>query len=171
MSNFGIICEFNPLHKGHEYLITEARKKGQVICVISGNFVQRGDTAIAEKAVRTEAALNCGADLVIELPVLWSMSTAQNFALGGVSALEFAGCDNLIFGSECGDVSRLTKTADILSSPLFPQILSKYTSNGITFAKARGNAAIELGADSDILTGANNNLAIEYILAARSIGN
>jgi len=167
----GIIAEFNPLHKGHEYLITEARKKGKVICVISGNFVQRGDTAIAEKAVRTEAALNCGADLVIELPVLWSMSTAQNFALGGVSALGFAGCDNLIFGSECGDISRLTKTADILSSPLFPQILSKYTSNGITFAKARENAAIELGADTDILTGANNNLAIEYILAARSIGS
>ena len=67
----GIIAEFNPLHKGHEYLISEAKKQGTVVCVISGNFVQRGDTAIAEKRVRALASLRCGADLVLELPVLW----------------------------------------------------------------------------------------------------
>ena len=111
----GIIAEFNPLHKGHEYLITEARKKGQVICVISGNFVQRGDTAIAEKAVRTEAALNCGADLVIELPVWNSVSTAEKFAFTGVHLLNSLGCvDRIYFGSECGDIVPLKKIANAL---------------------------------------------------------
>ena len=119
MSTVGIIAEFNPLHKGHEYLISEAKKLGSVVCVISGNFVQRGETAIAEKRVRAKAALIAGADIVLELPVLWSMSTAQNFALGGVSALWYAGCDTLMFGSECGNVDELIKTADILESDEF----------------------------------------------------
>lgn len=169
MSVTGIIAEFNPLHKGHEYLISKAREKGGVVCVISGNFVQRGDTAIAEKGIRAEAALGCGADLVLELPVLWSMSTAQNFALGGVSALQLAGCDNLMFGSECGDISKLQSAADILSSPEFSENLSMQLKRGITFAKARENAAMDSGLCEGILSGANNNLAVEYILAARAL--
>jgi cytidyltransferase-like protein len=92
LSVTGIIAEFNPLHSGHEYLIKKAKEKGPVVVCLSGNFVQRGDTAIAEKRIRTKMALQCGADLVLELPVLWSMSTAQNFALGGVSALNFVCC-------------------------------------------------------------------------------
>ena len=167
MSVTGIIAEFNPLHKGHEYLINQASKKGAVVCVISGNFVQRGDTAIAEKSVRAKAALNCGADLVLELPVLWSMSTAQNFALGGVSALRFAGCDSIMFGSECGDINILKNAADILSHPNLPEHLNHHLEKGITFAVARQAAAEELGAPKNIFDGANNNLAIEYILAAK----
>lgn len=169
MSVTGIIAEFNPLHKGHQYLISKAKEKGPVICVISGNFVQRGDTAIAEKSVRAEAALSCGADLVLELPVLWSMSTAQNFALGGVSALGYAGCDSIMFGSECGDISSLESAADTLSHPEFSEHLSHHLQKGITFAKARQNAAEELGAPYGVFSGANNNLAIEYILAAKSL--
>ncbi|MBR7132965.1 MAG: nucleotidyltransferase family protein [Clostridia bacterium] len=170
MGVIGIIAEFNPLHKGHEYLINEAKKQGTVVCVISGNFVQRGDTAIAEKRVRALAALRCGADLVIELPVIWSMSTAQSFALGGVSALKAAGCDKIMFGSECGNISKLLMAADILQSSAFSEKLNSELKSGITFAKARQNAAEALGLKEGVLSGANNNLAIEYILAARSLG-
>lgn len=171
MSIFGIIAEFNPLHKGHEYLISKARENGPVVCVMSGNFVQRGETAIADKRIRALAALKSGADLVLELPVLWSMSTAQNFALGAVYILSCLGCDNLIFGSECGEVDKLIKTAEILESPEFSNTLSEKLKSGITFAKARSIAAESLGAEKDILLGANNNLAIEYIIASRKIGS
>lgn len=166
MSVTGIIAEFNPLHKGHEYLIKKAGISGPVVCVISGNFVQRGETAIAEKRIRTKAALRCGADLVLELPVLWSMSTAQNFALGGVSALCFAGCDKILFGSESGDIKRLKNTANILNSREFSNELEKELKNGVTFAVARQKAAEICGCDTGILQGANNNLGIEYITAA-----
>lgn len=167
----GVIAEFNPLHKGHEYLLKKAGEKGPVICVISGNFVQRGETAIAEKRIRTKAALMCGADLVLELPVLWSMSTAQNFALGGVSALHYAGCDRIMFGSEKGDVEELKKASDILHYPDFSMYLEKELKKGITFAAARQLAAEKCGLDGKILEGPNNNLGLEYIGAAKILGS
>jgi len=166
----GIIAEFNPLHNGHKYLIEKAKEKGPVVCVLSGNFVQRGETAIAEKRVRTKAALLCGADLVLELPVLWSMSTAQNFALGGVSALGYAGCDGILFGSEKGDISELKKAAEILQSEKYLEILDKEISKGVTFAAARQISAEKCGLEKGILEGANNNLGIEYIIAAKKLG-
>lgn len=169
MFGIGIIAEFNPLHKGHEYLIKEAQKQGSVVCVISGNFVQRGDCAIAEKRIRALACLRAGADLVIELPVLWSMSTAQNFALGGVSALVNAGCKKIMFGSECGDVNELLEAAEILASNEFQALVSKKLESGITFAAARQLAAEELGVKKGLLEGVNNNLGLEYILAAKSL--
>ncbi|MBR5224028.1 MAG: nucleotidyltransferase family protein [Clostridia bacterium] len=170
MSRIGIIAEFNPLHLGHKYLIDEAKKQGEVVCVISSNFVQRGDTAIVEKRVRTQMALDCGADLVLELPVCYSMSTAQNFAFGGVSALVMAGCDTIMFGSETGEIEPLLKTAEILNSTDFKEKLSQNLKNGRTFAKARQITAESCGAPKGILEGANNNLAIEYILAAKQLG-
>lgn len=166
----GIVAEFNPLHKGHEYLIKNAKKKGAVAVVLSGNFVQRGDVAIAEKGIRTQAALLAGADLVVELPVLWSMSTAQNFCLGGVSALKCCGCDEIMFGSEFGNIDSLNQVADILLSDEFKEKIDAELKKGITFAAARENAAVACGADSEILKGANNNLGIEYILAAKQNG-
>lgn len=169
MSTVGIIAEFNPLHNGHKYLINEAKKYGKVVCVISGNFVQRGDTAIYDKYIRAKSALLCGADLVAELPVCYSMSTTQNFALGGVSVLWALGCDTLMFGSECGDIESLIKTAEVLKSAQFEAKLPEYLQKGITFAKARQLAAEECGAPKDILNGANNNLAVEYITAAKNI--
>ncbi len=170
MARIGIIAEFNPLHLGHKYLIDEAKKCGTVVCAISSNFVQRGDTAIFEKRTRAKMALCCGADLVLEIPVCYSMSTAQNFALGGVAALMAAGCDTLMFGSEAGDISALLKTAEILISDKFSQILGEKLKSGVTFAKARQEAAEECGAPKDVLQGANNNLAIEYIIASKSLG-
>lgn len=167
----GVIAEFNPLHKGHEYLIEKAKEKGPVVCALSGNFVQRGEAAIFEKRIRAKAALMCGVDLVLELPVMWSMSTAQNFALGGVSVLDYAGCNRILFGSENGDISELYKAADILSSFEFSDFLDKELKRGITFAAARQYAAEKCGLESEILNGANNNLGIEYIAAAKRLGS
>lgn len=170
MSTVGIIAEYNPLHKGHEYLISEAKKLGRVVSIISGNFVQRGDTAIVSKEIRANSALISGVDLVAELPVLWSMSTAQNFAIGGVSAAVGLGCDILIFGSEIGEIEPLLKIADILTSNDFSQLLNNYLADGITFALARQKACEDLGAEKEILNKPNNNLGIEYIVAAKKLG-
>lgn len=170
MSVTGIIAEFNPLHTGHAHLLERAKERGTVVAVISGNFVQRGDLAIAEKRVRTRAALLGGADLVLELPVAYSMSTAQNFALGGVSALNAVGCDSLIFGSESGDITELAAACEILKAKEFPEKLNAYLTTGMTFAAAREKAACDLGLKKGVLSGANNNLAVEYMCAAKNIG-
>lgn len=170
MSVTGIIAEFNPLHTGHALLLERAKERGTVVAVMSGNFVQRGDLAIAEKRVRTRAALIGGADLVLELPVAYSMSTAQNFALGGVSALKAAGCDALLFGSESGDITELAAACEILNTKEFSERLNIHLSTGITFAAARENAACDLGLKKGVLSGANNNLAVEYMCAAKNIG-
>lgn len=170
MSTIGIIAEFNPLHSGHKYLLKQAKQLGTVVCAISGNLVQRGDTAICEKRLRAKDALLNGADVVIEMPVLWSMSTAQNFALGGISALKAAGCDTVMFGSECGDTALLQKAAELLLTPEFSELLGIELKKGITFAKARQNVCEKLGLEAGLLEGANNNLAIEYIIAAKRLG-
>lgn len=170
LSVTGIIAEFNPLHTGHELLLKKAREQGTAVAVISGNFVQRGDCAIAEKRIRARAALLCGADLVLEMPVSYSMSTAQNFALGGVSALKAVGCDALLFGSESGDITELKTACGILKTKEYSERLNTYLDTGITFAAAREKAANDLGLKEGVLSGANNNLAVEYMLAAENIG-
>ena len=170
MAITGIIAEFNPLHNGHKRLIDEAKSKGNLVAaVISGNFVQRGECAIAEKEVRTRFALICGVDIVAELPTLWSMSTAGNFALGGVWQLYCLGCEEIIFGSECGDIEKLKHTADILCSDEFFSLLTKKVNGALTFATAREEAASELGADISLFKNPNDNLGIEYIIAAKKL--
>ncbi|MBE6727725.1 MAG: nucleotidyltransferase family protein [Ruminococcaceae bacterium] len=171
MAIIGIIAEFNPLHNGHKALLQAAKAQDNtVVCVISGNFVQRGDTAVIPKLKRAESALRCGADLVAELPVLWSMSTAQNFALGGVSQLMALGCDEIMFGSECGDINELLNAADILQSNDFADILADELKSGVSFANARSEAVKKLGLASPVLSTPNDTLGIEYILAARRLG-
>ncbi len=170
MAVTGIIAEFNPLHKGHELLINAAKNGETVVAVISGNFVQRGEAAIAEKRIRAEAALKCGVDLVVELPVLWSMSTAENFALGGVSILKNIGCEKIMFGSECGDIDALRKAADMLLGDEFSLKLTERLNSGVTFAAAREQAARCCGLEGDILSKPNNNLAVEYIKASKRLG-
>lgn len=170
MSAVGIIAEFNPLHTGHKRLIDYAKTLGDTVaCVISGNFVQRGDVSIISKQQRAKFALLCGVDIVAELPVLWSMSTAQNFALGGVWQLYNLGCQKIVFGSECGDIDALINAADVLNSDGFFEKVSEKAKSGVTFAVARENAAQEMGVDFTLLRGANNNLGIEYILAAKKL--
>ena len=170
MAIIGIIAEFNPLHSGHKMLIDKAKENGNtVICAISGNFVQRGDISVVSKQKRTEMALKCGADIVAEIPVLWSMSTAQNFALAGVWQLYNLNCEEIIFGSECGDIDALLHAADVLLSDEFSALVSEKIKSGITFAAAREDVARQLGINGDILSSPNDNLGIEYIIAAKKL--
>lgn len=170
MSCVGIIAEFNPLHTGHKRIIDYAHTLGDtVVCVISGNFVQRGDVAVISKQQRAKFALLSGADIVAEMPVLWSMSTAQNFALCGVWQLYNLGCDKIIFGSECGDIDTLNRAAELLNSDGFFEKAAQKAKSGVTFAVAREQAAAEMGVDFTLLRSPNDNLGIEYITAAKKL--
>ncbi len=169
MQNIGIIAEFNPFHSGHKYLLDCIKGDDTTVTVVmSGNFVQRGDTALMPKAARAAAALKNGADLVIDLPTPWAMSTAQNFAFGGVSLLKNLGnIDGICFGSECGDIDLLRQTADILKSEEFSRKISDKLGSGETFAKIRSDV-IKLWGErfEKVLTSPNDTLATEYIFAA-----
>ena len=167
----GIVAEFNPLHNGHKHLIDCAKKDGNtVVCVISGNFVQRGDTAVIPKFRRAEAALSAGADIVIELPVPWSMSTAQNFALGAMSQLKAFNISSLYFGSEAADVDMLLKTSDLLCTADFNEKIRAKLKNGETFAKSRYDVISSmLDKECSVLDTPNDTLAVEYINAAKKL--
>lgn len=167
----GVIAEFNPLHNGHKYLIETAKSNADVVvCALSGSFVQRGEPAFISKWDRTRLALETGCDLCLELPTPWSMSSAANFAFGAVGLLINVGIDTLIFGSECGDINLLLKTADILESDQFSEKVKKHLSDGKTFALARQFAMEEIDKKCGIiLQTANDTLALEYILAARKL--
>ncbi len=151
MKIVGIICEYNPLHRGHRKQIGWVRKKyGEdcaIVCLMSGNFVQRGMPAVFPKMVRAEAALRCGADLVLELPVTYALSSAEGFAAGGVSILG-GFCDELCFGSESGTEQSLMAAAEILLSPAFSAALRTHLDEGLSFPAARQKAMAELGADA-----------------------
>lgn len=168
----GIIAEFNPFHNGHEYLIKKAKEDSDaVICVMSGNFVQRGDISIYDKFTRTAHALNCGADLVILLPSCWSMSCAENFALGGVSLLKSTGIvDRIAFGCENSNVDLLNKIAELRDDYEFNNVIKKHLNNGNTYAKSYELALNDIDASySEIATKPNNILGIEYIYAAKKL--
>ena len=174
MQNVGIVAEFNPFHLGHQFLINSVKANGnRVICVMSGNYVQRGDTAITDKFTRAKMAVECGADLVIELPTPWAMSTAQNFAFGAVSILNSLGViDTIAFGSECGDIATLKQTANVLKNAEFNEkIHNKINEQPLTFAAAR-SAVLDTDFPqlSSVLKNANDTLATEYILAGESVG-
>ncbi len=137
---------------------------------MSGNFVQRGEPALYPKFKRVAAAVESGADMVLELPVSWAMSTAQNFALGAVTQLYRADCEKIAFGSESGDIKSLEKCADILISDKFSSLVKSDLKKKIPFAYARENAAVALGADKNIFKNPNDNLGTEYIVAAKKAG-
>ena len=174
MSVTGIICEYDPLHTGHAWLMARARAAGAsaVVCAMSGNFTQRGGFAAADKLARAEMAVACGADLVLELPTVWAMSTAERFAWGGVEVLTRTGVvTELLFGSESGDMAALTRCADCLDSEDLTAALAAVPEDGRTFA-ARRQQAVEalLGpADAVLLASPNNTLAVEYLRAIRRL--
>lgn len=159
----GIIAEFNPFHNGHKYIVDSAKKTSDcVIAIISGNYVERGTPAYFSKFVRAKAAIENGVDLVVELPSPWSTSFAQNFAIGGVSLLKELNVDNIVFGCENDELEKLETIA---TNDTF--VFDKDFKG--TYANAR-QQAIEnnLGKEySKLLETPNNNLAIEYIKAAK----
>lgn len=169
----GIICELNPLHEGHIKLFSAAKAESDaLICVLSGNFVQRGDVAILDKWARTKAALLNGADLVLELPTPWAMSGAEKFARGAVYLLNSLGCVNfLFFGSETDDIGLLSKSAEILLSEKFKEVLHSIPDNGETFAARREGALASILEESYLptLRMPNSILGIEYIKAINEL--
>lgn len=171
MDAVGVVCEFDPLHRGHERLLRRAGASGRVlVCAMSGNFTQRGGAACVEKFARAEMAVRCGADLVVELPTPWAMATAEKFADGGVSLLAQCGVKTLYFGSECGDADALWATAEALLRADVHRAIRLEMDGGLPYAAAR-QAVLEretgLGA---LLAQPNNTLAVEYLKAIRRRG-
>lgn len=171
----GIIAEYNPFHKGHELLIRKARENGatHVVAVMSGNYVQRGEPAVFSQRARTEAALVCGADLVLQLPVIYAASGAQSFAGAGVRILDALGCvDELVFGSECGDAELILSAAKAVYSDDVQQRIADEIKTGITFAAARENALRSFDPIlADIIKSPNNILGVEYAAAIEKTGS
>ena len=164
MKNIGIVCEYNPFHRGHAKQIAFVNEQGASICLMSGNYVQRGAPAIIDKALRAKAAILCGADLVLELPVTTALQSAEGFAAGGVSILSRF-CSHLCFGAENAHIESLLETAGILLSDAFPQALKQQLAKGLSFPAARAAALAEMGADDALLQTPNNILAVEYCKA------
>lgn len=175
MKTVGIIAEYNPFHNGHAYQIAKAKEiTGADYCIVvmSGDFVQRGAPALMNKYLRTESALKNGADIVLELPVCYALSSAEYFASGAIALLDKLGVtDTLCFGSECGDITLLSEfAAQLLSeSPRFKSVLNLHLRSGISYPNARNMAlqasAPHLSAHIGIMSSPNNILGIEYCKA------
>lgn len=175
----GIIAEYNPFHKGHQYHIEETRKKtgaDYVVVVMSGDYVQRGEPAIADKYMRTQMALSGGADLIIEMPTIYATASAEYFATAGIGILDQLGCvDYLSFGSEWAEVEDFSAYASLfLEEPEeYKQILQEQLKSGKSFPEARAFAAGKVLFDSkpekaiEFLKEPNHILGLEYIKALK----
>ncbi len=169
-----LICEFNPIHFGHKYILTKAREAagddGAVICVMSGNFTQRSTPAVYDKYTRAAAAIAEGADLVLELPFPYCSSGAEQFALGGVTIASAVGADSLIFGSESGDIAAIEKTAQVKNSAAFRETIRELeklhpnSGSAELYAKALSQSGITAA------MGPNDRLAAEYVRYGRQAG-
>lgn len=172
MKAVGLVTEYNPFHNGHLYHLNKAMDLTGAdisVAVMSGDFVQRGEPAVLDKYTRASMALNSGVNLVVELPVNYAVSSAESFAAGALKVLDYIKADSIAFGSESGNIERLSKLAHILcdnEDTLYKEI-SKYTANGISYAAAR-QKVVEKLTDKDtaaMLTSSNNILAVEYLKA------
>jgi predicted nucleotidyltransferase len=170
-----LIAEFNPFHTGHKLLIDSMRSESDgVISIMSGNFVQRGECAVFDKMNRSECAVENGVDLVLELPAVYALSSAEGFAKGAVQTLEACGVvSQLHFGSECGNLSDLSLLAELLNeeSPSFSDILSENLSKGMSFPLARQSALSHLTDKASLLESPNNILAVEYIRELKKLSS
>lgn len=174
-----IVAEYNPFHNGHLYHLQKSKKElnpDYSVCVMSGNFCERGDSSIIDKWSKAETALKCGFDLVIELPVLYSISSAENFAEGSLKILDAFGNNVILsFGSECGDLSILNNIANVLCDEPkeFTTILTHELSKGLSYPKARENALLlylnDVRKYANILSNPNNILGIEYLKAIKKL--
>ena len=178
MSNvLGIVSEYNPFHNGHLYHLNESKKitnSDYTVAIMSGNFMQRGEPAFIDKWSRTKMAIESGIDLVIELPTIYAISSAENFATGAVKLLDALKIvDFISFGSECNDISVLEDITKVLcSEPAdYRTLLSHELSRGISFPKAREKALMMYLNDvrrfANVLSSPNNILGIEYLKALR----
>ncbi len=170
-----IISEFNPFHKGHKYLIDKARENGatHIVAVMSGNFVQRGESAVFSKWDRAKIAIENGVDLVVENPLVYATASAQRFAFGGVGVIKGLGCvDEIAFGSESGDINELIKVADFIAEDNFAEQIQKYLKYGVSFPQARELAISEKYGEEfgKTLSSPNNILACEYISECKKSG-
>ena len=168
MKIVGILCEYNPLHLGHAKQLSAIRgasaEETAIVCLMSGNFVQRGYPAVFDKALRARAALESGADVVLELPVQYALSSAEGFAGGAVSILgKF--CHEMSFGAEHPDPEGLMATAEALLSPDFSRHLRTHLDSGLSFPAARARALADMGADDTLVSSPNDILAVEYCKA------
>lgn len=179
----GVIAEYNPFHKGHEYHIEKTKKvtgADYVVVVMSGDYVQRGTPSFMNKFIRTRLALLGGADIVLELPVQFSTASAESFARGGISILNSLGCvDYVSFGCETDHPEIFDKVSDLLSQEPhgYKVVLQSYLSSGLSFPAAREAAVKAVLSDQDeqilseILSNPNNTLGIEYMKALKQLGS
>ncbi len=175
-----VVAEYNPFHNGHLYHLQKSKKlinPDFSICIMSGNFCQRGDTSILDKWTKAELALQCGFDLVVELPVVYSISSAENFAEGALKILDAFDDVTLSFGSECGDIDVLNNIANVLyAEPKeYKTILAHELSKGLSFPKARENALLlylnDVRKYANVLSSPNNILGIEYLKAMKKLNS
>ena len=177
MNVCGIICEYNPFHNGHKYHIEQTREvfgATHIVGVMSGDFTQRGDVALIDKYKRTETALKNGVDLVIELPVVYALGSAEQFAQGAVYLLNALGCvDMLSFGSECGNIKQLREAAGAVLYAQESEEFKSYMKEGLSYPAALQKAIEKYYTDDVIETLAcpNNTLAVEYIKAIDNIAS
>ncbi len=177
MKTVAIICEYNPLHSGHEYQIKRIKEEyggARIVAVMSGELVQRADVAVFSRGVRAEAALAAGCDLVLELPFPYSYSSAEYFARAGVYIAEATGvCDTLSFGSELGDIDTLTSYCDVLRDEAFRAEVekAKEADKSLGHLKAVCEVSERLcGKEfADAISSPNNILALEYVKAVREL--
>ncbi len=173
MKTAGVVAEYNPFHKGHEYQLRKTREEfgaTHIAVCMSGSFTQRGDCACVSKFARAKAAVQSGADLVLELPLPWAAAPAGRFASGAVNIFDALGCvDMLSFGSECGDIERLnkaTEAVEALDSELFDSVKSGGSLAGARYELVRERYG---EAFAEPLKNPNDTLAVEYILASRKL--
>ena len=171
MTAAGVIAEYNPFHLGHAWQLARTRDRlgdeTGLVCVMSGHWVQGADCAVADKWTRAGLALRGGADLILELPTPFALSSAESFARGGVALLEATGVvDVLSFGSECGDIDRLAAAARILDGADYRRRLKEALAQGLSFPAARQEAA-----GCPCLSAPNNNLGVEYLRALNALGS
>lgn len=175
MKTAAVIAEYNPFHKGHEYHLSKTRAMTDadyLIVVMSGDFVQRGAPAFMNKYLRTRMALAGGADIVLELPSRYALSSAEGFSEGAVSLLDRLGVVNLLsFGSECGSASQLSAFAQQISAleadPAFSSALKLYQKQGLSYPAAVQKAMLSSAKHSDTCPPSvdflpNNILGVEY---------
>lgn len=170
MITVGVICEYNPFHNGHAKQFAQIRaafvEDCRIVCLMSGNYVQRGEPAVFDKHTRAAAAIACGADVVLELPVIYAISSAEGFADGGVQILSALQIDYLCFGCESGNGDLLMKTAQMLLNPQMDESIKAFLQTGISYAAAREKALSSLYPDGvAVLQRPNDILAVEYCKA------